>query len=216
MRFVVIGCGRWGAALVRDLLSEGKEVTLVDRDPNAFERIGNLNIQARLVGSCLEESVMAKADLATADGVAALTGSDEVNITVVRLARQVYRVPRAVARLYDPKKSDIYQRLGLQTVSPVVWGANRMKELLVFSSLGVTATLGGGSVELLEIEVPASFVGRPVETIDVAGEAHLVALTRRGSALLPLPGLVFEKGDRAHLAVMTTTVGRLREWLGVS
>ncbi|MCW5881407.1 MAG: NAD-binding protein [Anaerolineae bacterium] len=200
MRAIIIGCGRMGSGLAETLARRGFQITLVDADATAFERLGaSLKVQ-RIVGVGFDRDVLLEAGVERADALAAVTASDDVNIVTARLARHIFHVPRVVARVYDPRKAAIYHKLGLQTVSTTAWGIQRMMELLSFSHLDVIASLGSGEVDVLELEVPALLVGRTVNDLTVPGEAHVIAITRQGRTFLPTLGTVFQAGDLVHLA----------------
>src|SRR3990170_4359428 len=130
MRIIVVGCGRNGAGLAQHLSLRGHIVTVVDKDPVAFERLGAAFKGRTVVGVGFDRDVLHHAGIEKADGLAAVTSSDEVNVVAARLAREVFRVPRVVARVYDPRKAEIYQRLVVQTISPVALGTHRLAELL--------------------------------------------------------------------------------------
>ncbi len=129
MKLIIIGCGRVGAGLAQALSQRGHAVTVVDKDSLTFERLGSTFKGQTVNGGGFDREVLLQTGIERADGLAAVTGSDEVNIVTARLARQMFRVPRVVARLYDPRKAEVYQRLGLQTINPVTWGINRIAEL---------------------------------------------------------------------------------------
>ena len=118
MKIIIIGCGRWGAGLARSLSQAGHTVTAVDKDSAAFERLGPAYKGQTVVGLGSDRDVLIKAGIERADGLAAVTAGDETNIVVARMAKTVFRVPKVVARLYDPGKAEVYRRLGLQTIAP--------------------------------------------------------------------------------------------------
>jgi trk system potassium uptake protein TrkA len=153
--------------------------------------------------------VLLQASIERADGLAAVTGSDEANVVLARLARQVFRVPRVIARLYDPRKADVYQRLGLQTINPVTWGIHRIAELLCYAQLGPIVSLGSGDVDLVETEIPLLLVGRTVNEVTVPGEVHITAISRGGKTFLPTLGTMFQAGDLLHVAVLAASANRL-------
>jgi K+ transport systems, NAD-binding component len=215
MRFIVIGCGRWGAGLARTLVERGHEVSVVDVDPRAFDRLGDGFSGEQIVGSGLDREVLEHAGVERATGLAAVTFSDEVNIVVARAAREVFRVPKVIARLYDPQKAHIYRRLGIETISTVEWGVHRIADLLAYSSLEVTVSIGNGGVDIVEAEVPRLLVGRTVADLAIPGEAHVIALSREGGTFLPTQGTVLEAGDRAHLVMLASSVERLKRVLGI-
>ena len=215
MKTIVVGCGRWGAGLAEALGQRGHAVTVVDRDALAFDRLGPWFRGETVVGSGTSREVLLQAGVERADGLAAVTASDETNVVIARAAGRLFRVPRVVARLYDPRKAEVYRRLGLPTVAPVGWGIHRIVEALAYSELHPAASLGSGEVEILESEVPPLLVGRTVNELTVLGEIHVTALTREGRTSLPGLGTVFRPGDVVHVAAMSASVERLKALLGL-
>jgi trk system potassium uptake protein TrkA len=214
MRIIIIGCGRMGAALALSLSGRGHEVTVVDSDPSSFERLGRTFRGATVSGGGFDREALMKAGIELADGLAAVTGSDEVNAVSASLARQVFHVPKVVARIYDPRKADIYQRLGLQNISPVTWGINRIIDILCFSRMETVISLGNGEVDIVQVEAPHLLVGRTVNELSVLGEIHVVAVTRHGKTFLPTHGTEFHKGDLVHIALLAVSADRLKALLG--
>ena len=215
MKIIIIGCGRMGSGLARMMSLQGHAVTVVDRDPAAFERLGPAFKGQTVVGVGFDRGILLKAGIDRADGLAALTESDEANVVAARLASQVFHIPRVVARLYDPRKAEIYRRLGLRTVAPVAWSITRTAGLLSQSQLEPVASLGG-DVEVVEVEVPPLLVGRTVNELMVPGEVHIVAISRGGKTFLPTLGTLFRDGDTAHIAVLSASADRLTELLGLA
>jgi trk system potassium uptake protein TrkA len=214
MNIMIIGCGRTGSAIAEALVQRGHGVTVVDRDPAAFERLGPHFRGTAMAGDGLDREVLLAAGIEKADGLAAVTASDEVNVVAGRVARQIFHVPKVVARLYDPRKAEIYRRLGLQTVSPLAWGVNRIVELLCYWRLETHASLGSGEVDLVDTEIPPLLHGRTVRDLTVPGEVHLVAITRKGKTFLPTQATELHEGDMAHLALLATSAERLKVLLG--
>lgn len=214
MRIIIVGCGRLGSGLAKLLSMQGHAVTVVDSDPLAFERLGPTFKGKTVVGVGFDREVLIQAGIERADCLTAVTASDDANVVAARLASQVFHVPRVVARLYDPRKAEIYQRLGLQTISPVTWGINRIADLLCRSPLETVVSLGS-DVDIIEAEVPSLLVGRTVKEMTILGEVHVVAITRSGKTFLPTQGTVFQAGDLVHLAVLATSVERVKALLGL-
>lgn len=214
MNIIVIGCGRVGAGLARDLAASHRRVVVVDIDGSAFERLGSATVADRIVGSGTDRRALVRAGIERADALAAVTGADEVNAVVARLASRVFRVPRVVARLYDERAAELYQRLGIQAISPVAWGIRRLGDLLTFSELTPVATLGTGGVEVVEARIPSLLAGKPVSELHVPGEVTVVAVTRHGATWLAAPATVLEEGDLLHIAVRGGAVQRLEALLG--
>ncbi len=216
MRIVIVGCGRVGGGLARILAPAGHAVSIVDKHPTAFERLGRPLKVRTVVGDGLDREVLLQAGIERADGLATVTAGDDMNVVIARIARQVFKVPRVVARVYDPRKAEIYRRLGVQTIAPTTWGAGRMAELLTYSELNTVLTMGNGEVEMVEAEIPALLDGRPVSQIAVPGEVHVVSISREGRSFLPTAGTTFHKNDRVLLAVVTTSAARVPALLGLA
>jgi trk system potassium uptake protein len=215
MKIVIIGCGRLGAGLADELCQRGTEVTIVDRDPAAFERLSPSFSGETVTGGGIERETLVAAGIERADGLAAVTTSDDVNIVAARLARRMFHVPRVVSRLYDPRNEEVYRRLGIQTISHVTWGASRIIELLCYSKLDTIKSLGSGQVDIVEAEVPHLLVGRAVNDLTLPGEIHVVAITRGGKTFLPTLGSEFQQGDLIHLALLSSSLERLNEIIGM-
>jgi trk system potassium uptake protein TrkA len=215
MRIIIIGCGRVGAGLAQTLSDRRHEVTIVDIDPAAFERLGPSFKGKTVIGVGFDREVLLQAGIERADGFAAVTASDEANIVAARLARQVFRIPRVVARLYDPRQAEVYRRLGLQTIAPTTWGTQRLAELLCYSRLETVHYVGTGEVDVVDAEIPPLLVGRSIGELTLAGEISVAAITRQGRTFLPVSGTTFQGGDLVHLIVLATSADRLKTLLGL-
>ncbi len=212
MRYIIIGCGRMGSGLAQSLSLRGHSVTVVDKTPAAFERLGPSFKGQTVVGVGFDRDVLIKAGIERADGLAAVTESDEANVVAARLASQIFRVPKVVARLYDPRKAEIYRRLGLQTISTTTWGINRIANLLSYTHVGATTSITA-ELDLVEIEVPPLLVGRPVRDLSVPGEIRVIAIVRAGKSFLCGLDTLFEQGDLVELAVLSSSAERLKKLL---
>jgi trk system potassium uptake protein TrkA len=215
MKIMIVGCGRQGTELAKTLCQNESEITVVDNDPAAFERLGPPFRGQIICGDGLDHDVLVKGGIERADGLAALTASDDTNIVVARLARQVFKVPRVVARVHDPLKAEIYRRLGVQTVTPVALGTLRFAELLTFSPLEPIKRLGNGDVGIVEMDVPPNVVGRMVIELTVPNEIFVAAITRDDKTFMPTLGAIFQEKDVIHLAVTASSMDRLKALLGL-
>jgi trk system potassium uptake protein len=214
MRTVVLGCGRVGSGVARELASRGCRVTVVDDDTSALDRLGEGFNGHKVAGSALRADVLDAAGVRHADALAVVTGDDQVNAVVAMAARRTLRVPIVVARLYDPKLAEIHQRLGIRTIAPVTWGIQRIADLIVAGPVGPSHALGSGQVDLVEVVVPALLDRRSVAELEVEGELRVVAVTRHGRTVLSTPGRELRTGDLVHVAVAGASRGRLDTLLG--
>jgi trk/ktr system potassium uptake protein len=213
VRLIIVGCGRVGRLLARSAIGASHEVTVVDKDPDALANLGRWYTGQRVVGNGFDRRALLDAGVEHADALAAVTGSDNTNVLVCLVARDEFRVPRVVARIYDPSTTGIYRRAGIPTVTPTSWGATRMSDLLWHGDWHVQIVLGDGDVEMVEAEIPHRLAGRSVDDLNVPGEILVAGVTRAGSALVPYPGMALAHGDRVHCAVRSVSRGRLQRQL---
>jgi trk system potassium uptake protein TrkA len=130
MRIVILGCGRVGAYLARMLVAEGQQVTVIDRNAEAFHRLGSDFTGNLVVGTGIDEDVLRRAGIEQAEAFVAVTNGDNTNVMAAQVAREIFGVPRVICRIYDPLREEIYRSLGLETICPTLWGATRIKEAL--------------------------------------------------------------------------------------
>ncbi len=216
MMLIIMGCGRVGEQLANFMLTEGHEVIIVDHDRDALERLGPDFRGRRVRGVGFDLHVLEEAGIRSTEAFVATSSSDNANIVAARIARNKYHVPRVVARLQDPRRAEIYRRLGLITISPTDWGAQRIRELLSHSDMATVMSYGNGEVVLVDIETPLHLVGREVMYLTIPGEVMVVAITRDQQAILPTMGTQFGPQDVIHLAVLSTALPRVEALLGLS
>lgn len=215
MKVIIVGCGKLGSGLARNLVKKGHSVTVIDKDPEALELLGKDFTGEKMVGLGFDRDVLEKAQIRRADAIVACSKSDETNALIGRLAQNTYRVPRVISRLYDPRKAEIYKTLGIQTISTTTWGVTRVAEMLSYNQLDSMLTLGSSNVELVRIETPALLVGKTLNELSVIGEIEVVAISRKNKTFLPTLGTVLQKHDVIYLAVMSSSIGRLKSLLGL-
>ena len=200
MHVVIVGCGRVGSSLAHSLVDEGHTVAIIDRKPAAFERLRADFPGDRFTGIGFDRELLVKAGIERASALAAVTNGDNSNILVARVARETFGIERVVARIYDPQRAAIYQRLGIATVAPALWTTERVLRRLVPDAPSVEWVDPSGKVSLVERAFGVAWAGRRVFSVESAG-IRLVALSRLGSAMLPSPELVVQEGDVLYLAV---------------
>jgi trk system potassium uptake protein TrkA len=215
MKVIIMGCGRIGSQVSGLMAAQGHNVTVIDHDSNAIGRLGP-NFKGRVVqGLGFDRNVLVEAGIESADAFVAASSSDNANIVAARIARNIFRVPRVVARLYDPLRAEIYRRLGLTTISSTNWGAERIHQMLSHTDLDVLYTFGRSEVSLVVVEAPPQLIGKNVAQLSVPGEITVVSITRNDQAFLPIHGTEFKEGDLIHLTVLSSAMDRLEEMLGL-
>ena len=205
---VIVGCGRVGSSLARNLLDEGHSVSVVDRKRSAFERLGVGFEGLTFAGIGFDRDLLVAAGIERAEAVAAVTNGDNSNILVARVARETFGIERVVARIYDPRRAAIYQRLGIATVAPALWTTERVLRRLVPSSTAVEWIDPSAKVSLVERTLARAWAGHPLADLERDG-VRVVAVSRLGSAFLPTDQLVVQEGDVVYLAVAHDALARL-------
>jgi trk system potassium uptake protein TrkA len=215
MKIIIMGCGRVGSQVSLLLVRHGHEVTVIDHDDNALARLGS-EFKGKIVrGLGFDRNVLIEAGIETAEGFVAASSSDNANIVAARIARNIFRVPRVVARLYDPVRAEVYQRLGLTTISSTAWGAERIVEVVTHEDLDVLHVFPDGGTTMVRLEAPARLNGYRVAQMNIPGELSVTAITRNGHTFIPVSGTEFEEGDVIYLAVIPSAMLRLEELLGM-
>ncbi len=198
---VVVGCGRVGSGLAVLLSKEGHSVAVLDRSPRAFRRLKDWDGPC-IVGSGFDRDDLEKAGANEAGALAAVTSGDNTNILTVRIARETYKIPHVVARIYDPRRAEIYQRLGIPTVATVTWTIDQVRRRLLPEETTGDWSDASGRLTLLDHSLPDAWAGRPLHDIEVPARVSLVAVTRGGTPRLDARELVGQEGDVLHLAVI--------------
>ena len=215
MKVIIMGCGRVGSQVSLLLARHGHEVIVIDHDANALSKLGT-DFKGRVVrGIGFDRNILIEAGVETAEGFVAASSSDNANIVAARIARNIFRVPRVVARLYDPVRAEVYQRLGLTTISSTAWGAERIVEVVTHNDLDVLNVFSDGGTTMIRVESPARLNGHRVAQLKIPGEVSVIAITRSDHTFIPVSGTEFQEGDILYLAVIPSAMNRLEEMLGI-
>jgi len=212
-QILIVGCGRVGIELALGIAEHGHLVTVVDNNTKAFERLGRDFSGRTVQGEALDRDVLLRAGIDSADGFAAVTTSDSANIIVARIARDIFHVPHVVARVYNPRRTAIYEKFGLQTVASSSWGAQRIEQLILHPGLQSLYAVGHGEVQTYEISIPEHWVGRKLGDLVPAGQALPSALVRGGRALLPTLDTPLQLHDVVQLSATPEGAAALRQRL---
>lgn len=219
MHIIVVGCGRVGATIVPDLLDKGHTVCVVDRKAEAFRKLGSDFAGETVVGVGFDRDVLRTAGIERPGGVAvaAVTSGDNSNILIARVARETFGIEQVIARIYDPKRAVIYERIGVTTVASVAWTAARvMRKLLPNSDLSPTWTDPTASCVMIEYLIPDSAAGMRVDQVDAALGGKLVLIQRNGTQRLTDPAMLIQEGDRGHFLIPGDNAALLESvWSGL-
>jgi trk system potassium uptake protein TrkA len=209
VHFVVVGCGRVGSGMAVRLTNQGHSVAIMDKNPRAFRRLPAEWSGLKVVGSGFDRSSLDAAGSANAEALAAVTSGDNSNILTARIARETYEIPKVVARIYDPRRAEIYQRLGIPTVATVSWTIDRVLQRMLPDAVAAEWTDPTGRLMLLERMLPDAWAGQQVRELVEASNGKLVAVTRAGDPRLDTGNLLGQEGDILHIVVMKEEVDEL-------
>jgi trk system potassium uptake protein len=204
-----MGCGRVGAELTVQLSKAGHSVAIVDKRRTAFDRLPPGFEARKIVGLGFDRETLEEAGIKEADAFIAVSNGDNSNIVSARIAREHYHVPKVVARIYDPRRAEIYERLNIPTIATVRWAARQIQFILFHGKEELRETLAGGNVFLLRIEVPNHLVGKSVSSIDIDGEIEVVGVDRGGSGFIPRSDSTFQQGDVMDVVVAKDAMDKL-------
>jgi trk system potassium uptake protein len=201
VHFVIMGCGRTGSTLAQMVEDRGHTVAVVDQNPDAFRRLGAHFEGRRVVGPGFDRDVLTEAGIEDAYAFAAVSNGDNSNILAARVARETFGVSNVVARIYDPGRAEVYQRLGIPTVATVRWTADQMARRLLPSGAISEYRDASGAVVLAEVQVHGAWVGSRMQALESASGARVAFLTRLGEGLVPTPDTVYQEGDLVHVVM---------------
>lgn len=211
MHIVILGCGRVGSALARTLDKQGHSVSVIDLNPESFRKLHPDFGGETVVGVGYDRDTLIEAGIARAQAFAACSSGDNTNIIAARVARETFGVENVVARIYDPRRAEVYQRLGIPTVASVAWSTDQMLRRLLPMDAREEWTDASGTIALAEMEVHPAWYGRLVHALQDATDARIAFLTRLGVALLPTRQTVLQDGDIIHVLLRRDDEARVQE-----
>jgi trk system potassium uptake protein len=199
MHVVIMGCGRVGSLLALELESNGHTVAVIDQSKEAFRRLGPDFKGRTVTGVGFDRDTLLEAGIEGAAAFAAVSNGDNSNILAARVARESFGVTNVVARIYDPGRAEIYQRLGIPTVATVLWAADQILRRLTPEGSRSEWRDASGTVQLAEVHPHIDWFGLPVKEIEKAAALRVAFLTRLGEGLIPDDGTVLQDGDLIHV-----------------
>ena len=200
-----MGCGRVGSELSLQLVDGGHDVTVIDKNPSAFTRYPPGEKARTLVGLGFDRDVLEEAGIKDADAFVAVSSGDNSNIVSARVALEHYHVPKVVARIYDPRRAEIYERLNIPTVATTTWGIKQIQLMLFHDRQEVRESLGGGDLVRLRVPVPPHLIGKAPAAINVDGKILVAGVSRGGGGFIPTADSTLQEGD--YLAVIMAKDG---------
>jgi trk system potassium uptake protein len=216
MNIIVVGCGRHGAELAMRLCNNGHSVVVVEREEREFRNLPPEFHGRTVAGEPLDKDVLHRAGIEQADGLAAVTRSDSLNVVLGHVARTIYNVPHVVVRNFNPRWRPMHEAFGLQVVSSTDWGVQRIEEILYHEEMHSVYSAGNGEVEIYELTIGDKWQGHTAAELLPEGQTLPVALSRGGRAVLPDGDTCLQKDDTLYVSATLSGIGALRRRLATS
>ena len=199
MHFVIMGCGRVGSTLAHILEDRGNSVAVIDQNPEAFRKLHSSFKGSRVTGMGFDRDVLIQAGIEEADAFAAVSSGDNSNIISARVARESFGIDRVAARIYDPRRAEVYQRLGIPTVATVRWAADQILRKLLPEGAEPLWRDPTGKIVLAQVGFSHHWLSEKIKAVELATNTRIAFVDRLGEALIPTPATVLQEGDVVHV-----------------
>jgi trk system potassium uptake protein len=206
---VIMGCGRVGSSIAHTLEDQGHSVAIIDQDAEAFRKLHSGFKGKKVTGIGFDRDVLTEAGIERAAAFAAVSSGDNSNVIAARVARESFGVQRVVARIYDPRRAEVYQRLGIPTVATVAWTADQMLRRLLPEGAESLWRDPTGAVVLAEMAYSEGWLGEKVCDMESAAGTRIAFISRLGEAIIPSPSLVLQEGDVLHIVAEERSLSRI-------
>jgi trk system potassium uptake protein len=204
-----MGCGRVGSTIAHILEDQGHSVAIIDQEAEAFRKLRSGFKGSKITGTGFDREILIEAGIERADAFAAVSSGDNSNVIAARVARESFSVHNVVARIYDPRRAEVYQRLGIPTVATVRWTADQMLRRLLPEGSEPLWRDPTGAVVLAEIACSNDWLGEKVQSLEESARARIAFISRLGEAMLPGPGTVLQEGDVLYVIAHEGDIERI-------
>ncbi len=208
-----MGCGRVGSTLAETLDAQGASVAVIDQEATAFRRLPASFGGRTVTGVGFDREVLVEAGIEQASAFAAVSSGDNSNIVAARVARETFGVENVVARIYDPRRAEVYQRLGISTVATVRWTSDQMLRRIRPAGAESEWSDASGTIQLAEVHVSPAWIGQLLTRVESTTSARVAFVTRLGEGMLPGPETVLQEGDLVHVLARETELGAIAQIL---
>jgi trk system potassium uptake protein len=211
VHFVIMGCGRVGSTLAHILEDRGNSVAVIDQNPEAFRKLRSAFKGSRVTGMGFDRDVLIQAGIEEADAFAAVSSGDNSNIISARVARESFGIDRVAARIYDPRRAEVYQRLGIPTVATVRWAADQILRKLLPEGAEPLWRDPTGKIVLAEVAFSERWLGEKIKAVELGTNTRIAFVDRLGEAVIPSPGTVLQEGDVVHVIAHEDELDRITD-----
>ena len=206
---MIVGCGRVGAELADALGQRGFTISIIDKNPAAFEHLHQGFDGKTLVGPGFDRDILEEAGIKEADVFIAVTNGDNSNIVSARIAKEHYGRKTVAARIYDPRRAQIYERLGIPTVATVAWTTDQVLARVMPPEEALLGTIGSGDVVAIGVDVPEAAAGARISDVNVGGRILVTAVTRFGQTQVAEAGTIIQERDFLNMVVLRSELGTI-------
>jgi trk system potassium uptake protein TrkA len=206
---VIMGSGRVGIATSMALTQRGHSVAVIEKRSEAFDRLPPGFAARTIVGVGFDREILEEAGIKQAGGFIAVSSGDNSNIVSARIAREHYHVPKVIARIYDPRRAEIYERLNIPTIASVAWSVSQIEFLLFHGREELKEAFAGGNLLDYRLVVPDHLIGRSVSAVQMPGTILIAGIERGGTGFVPVETSTFQQGDIAHFVLRKDSMDKL-------
>lgn len=211
MYVIIVGCGRVGSELAKILSSEGHNIVVIDRNADSFRRLGGVFNGVTLVGSGFDTELLKSAGISQADAFCAVTNGDNTNLISAQVAKNIFKVPKVIARVYDPARAEIYKSFGLDIISGTVLFASMVRDKIIESRFS-SYLIETGEVGTIEIRANGKLKDKRVSQLNIPNEFLIITIIKKKKGLIiPEPQTVIEEGDTVLAVVRITALNKIRK-----
>ncbi|MFC1592980.1 potassium channel family protein [Candidatus Omnitrophota bacterium] len=210
MHVIIVGCGRVGAELAKLLSNEGHDVVIIDKQQEAFNRLGGTFNGLTMVGNCYDLDLLKSAGVEKANVFCALTNGDNTNLVSAQVAKKIFNVPKVIARVYDPERAQIYQSLGLDIISGTSLFASMLRDKIIESRFS-SHLIESKDVGVIQMEIKNSLVDKKVKELNIEGEFQIVAVKRIEGTIIPAPDTLLVNQDVIMAIVKTESLEKIKK-----
>jgi len=210
MYVIIVGCGRVGSELARLLSGEGHDLVVIDKNKTSFGRLGGTFNGLTMVGNGFDLGLLKQAGIEKADAFCAVTNGDNTNLVSAQVAKRIFKVPKVIARVYDPQRAHIYTALGLDVISGTVLFAAMLRDKIIESRFS-SYLIESKELGVIEIEVKNNLAGKTIQELNLPGEFLVVAIRRLSGIIIPEPNTALKAKDILMAAVKVAALAKIKE-----
>ncbi len=215
MHVIIIGCGRVGSELAKLLSHEGHDVVVIDKAQASLDRLGNSFNGVSLVGNGFDLNLLKQAGIERADAFCAVTNGDNTNLICAQVGKKIFKVPRVIARVYDPQRAHIYRALGLDILSGTILFASMIRDKIVESRF-TSYLIESKDLGVIEIEVHKDLAGQTIAQINLSGEFIVVAIRNLSGVFIPDPHTSVKEKDILMGVVKVSSLDKIKDKFGIA